>query len=115
VLENDREIIGFINSGATDNVVLSDEAFKELIGHDPAGRCIVIMSVAVHPDYQGQGMANVLMKGFISAMKALNKAEIYLICQDELVALYARYGFELIGPSASAHGGMQWQEMSLAL
>jgi ribosomal protein S18 acetylase RimI-like enzyme len=114
-LENEREIIGFINSGATDNVVLSDEAFKELVGHDPAGHCIVIMSVAVHPDYQGQGMASILMNAFIAAMKALNKTEIYLICQESLVAMYERFGFRLDGPSASDHGGMQWQEMSLRL
>ncbi len=96
VLENESEIIGFINSGATDDVQLSDEDFKELIGHDDNGRCIVIMSVVVHPNYQGQGMAGVLMKHFIDAMKHLDKAEIYLICQTELIGLYEKFGYVLI-------------------
>lgn len=115
VLENDREIIGFINSGATQKVVLSDEEFKELVGHDPEGKHIVILSVVIHPDYQGKGMASKLMNSFIDKMKALGKTDIFLICQSELIDMYARYGFVNLGKSDSDHGGMSWNEMSLSL
>ncbi len=115
VLENDREIIGFINSGATHKVELSDEEFKELIGHDPEGRQIVILSVVVHPAYQGKGFASQLMNHFIDRMKALGKSDIHLICQTELIDMYARYGFVDLGASDSDHGGMCWNEMSLSL
>lgn len=113
ILENENEIIGFINSGATDKVELSDEAFKELIGHDSAGTKIVIMSVVIHPSYQGQGMAGKLMQEFIERMEKLGKTEIFLICQTALIAMYARYGFEYLGESDSDHGGLSWHEMSL--
>ncbi|MEE9328283.1 MAG: GNAT family N-acetyltransferase [Cocleimonas sp.] len=106
VLENSKEIIGFINSGATHEVELSDEAFKELVGHDPDGEYIVIMSVVVHPEYQGEGMASKLMHSFIKAMKQLDKTEIHLICQTELIDMYAKHGFDYLGESASEHGGM---------
>ena len=56
VVEENDKVIGFINSGATDKVELSDEAFKQLIGHDPDGKHIVIMSVVVHPDFQKKVM-----------------------------------------------------------
>ncbi len=115
VLENNREIIGFINSGATQKVELSDEEFKELIGHDPEGKHIVILSVVIHPDYQGKGMASKLMNSFIDKMKALDKTDILLICQSELIDMYARYGFVNLGISDSDHGGMSWNEMSLPL
>lgn len=115
VLENQEEIIGFINAGATHKVELSDEAFKELIGHDPSGQYIVIMSVVIHPKYQGNSYTSVLMKSFIKAMKAMGKAQIYLICQTELINMYAKYGFVHIGESASDHGGLSWHEMSLSL
>lgn len=115
VLENENEIIGFINSGATHKVVLSDETFKELVGHDPDGRYIVIMSVVIHPDYQGQSFTTKLMNHFIAQMKQLNKTSIYLICQTELVEMYAKYGFTHLGESDSSHGGLSWHEMSLAL
>ena len=115
VLENDREIIGFINSGATQKVELSAEEFKELIGHDPEGKHIVILSVVIHPDYQGKGMASKLMNRFIDKMKALGKSDIFLICQTELIDMYASYGFVNLGISDSDHGGMSWNEMSLSL
>lgn len=115
VLENAEEIIGFVNSGATHSVELSDEAFKDLVGHDPSGEHIVVMSVVVHPDYQGKGMAGKLIRSFIDSMKTLGKAEIHLICQTELVKMYAKYGFDYLGESNSNHGGMKWHDMSLKL
>lgn len=115
VLENDREIVGFINSGATRKVELSDEEFKELVGHDPEGEHIVILSVVVHPDYQGKGLAGKLMNSFIGKMKALGKTDIFLICQTELIGMYAGYGFVDLGASNSDHGGLSWHEMSLSL
>ncbi|MEA1913901.1 MAG: GNAT family N-acetyltransferase [Campylobacterota bacterium] len=115
VLENKKEIIGFVNSGATHHVELSNEEFKELIGHDPSGKHIVIMSVVVHPKYQGKGMANKLMSSFIDSMRKLEKTEIYLICQTELIGMYANHGFVHLGESDSQHGGLSWHEMSLTL
>ena len=115
VLEGGGEVIGFINSGATRKVELSDQEFKELVGHDPEGKHIVILSVVVHPTYQGMGMASRLMKNFIYRMKKLGKSDIYLICQTELIDMYAKYGFVNLGASDSNHGGMSWNEMSLSL
>jgi ribosomal protein S18 acetylase RimI-like enzyme len=115
VLENKIEIIGFINAGATHKVELSDEEFKEFIGHDPSGKHIVIMSVVIHPKYQGKSFTSLLMKNFISKMRELGKTELYLICQTELISLYAKYGFVYLGESNSDHGGLSWHEMSLTL
>jgi len=115
VLEFEGEIAGLVNSGATDNVQLSDEAFKELVGHDPSGKKIVIMSVAVHPDFQRKGLAGKLIIEFIAKMKAMAKSEIFLICQTGLIDMYASYGFVYIGVSDSEHGGLDWHEMSLSL
>ncbi|MCG8531580.1 MAG: GNAT family N-acetyltransferase [Desulfovibrionales bacterium] len=115
VLENNSEILGFINAGAAFNVELSDEEFKELVGHDPKGPNIVIMSVAVHPDHQRQGIARMLMDTFIERMTELGKEHIYLICQTELIPMYDSFGFTHLGESDSDHGGLSWHEMSLAL
>jgi ribosomal protein S18 acetylase RimI-like enzyme len=115
VLEVNGEIAGFINSGATHKVELSDEEFKELVGHDPNGEHIVIMSVVVHPDHQGKGFANQLMEYFISKMIKLNKSAIHLICQTNLIGLYTKQGFSYLCESESTHGSMSWHEMSLSL
>lgn len=115
VLEVDKEIVGFINCGACHEVELSDEEFKELIGHDRQGKHIVIMSVVVHPNSQGKGYAGALLENFIQKMKALDKSDIYLICQTNLIELYAKYGFKYICESDSSHGGLSWHEMVLDL
>ncbi|TCS43671.1 GNAT family N-acetyltransferase [Reinekea marinisedimentorum] len=115
VLEQAGEVAGFINGGATDSVQLSDEEFKELIGHDPAGRHIVIMSVVVDPAFQRRGYAQQLMHEYIRRMKHMQKASIYLICQTGLIGFYQSFGYQDLGPSDSDHGGLSWQEMRLAL
>lgn len=115
LLEKDKEIIGFINSGACHEVKLSDESFKEMLGHDSQGKYIVVMSVVIHPDYQKQGFVSLLMKKFIEDMKNLQKEEIFFICKKELVTMYEKYGFKDLGKSSSTHGGVTWNEMSLSL
>ncbi len=115
ILENDKEIIGFVNCGAADKVELSDESFKELVGHHSDGKNIVIMSVVTHPDYQRQGMATRLMKRFIEQMREAGKHKMLLICQTELISMYASFGFVDLGPSESDHGGLQWYEMEMVL
>lgn len=111
VAEVDGAVAGFINSGATFEVQMVDEAFKELIGHDPAGSEVVIMSVVVHPDFQGQGLSRQLLQAFIARMTELGKARIHLMCKERHVPLYERFGFVYVKASASDHGGMAWHEM----
>lgn len=109
------DVVGFINAGCAWDVVMSDEAFKELVGHDPAAPNVVIMSVVVHPDFQGQGYASQLMREFILRMKSMNKQTIHLMCKERHVSLYTRFGYTYIKPSPSDHGGMSWHEMLMTL
>ncbi len=111
VLEHEGSVAGFINCGATDKVDLTSEAFKDLAGHDPNGRRVVVLSVAVHPDFQRRGFAGNLLDAFTERMKARGKASIHLICRTRHIGFYARYGFTYIGPSASQHGERRWHEM----
>lgn len=60
-MELNGEVIGFINAGCAWEVVMSDEEFKELVGHDPDAPNAVIMSVVVHPDYQGKGYSSFVL------------------------------------------------------
>ena len=115
VLEIDNNIVGFINSGATDNVVLSDEEFKELIGHDDNGKDIVIMSVVVDAAFQKNGYASNLLANFIHKMKNLGKSSIHLICLTKHIKLYEKHGFKYIKQSQSDHGGLVWNDMILKL
>ncbi|OBY88406.1 GNAT family acetyltransferase [Pseudomonas sp. AU11447] len=115
IMQLDGEIIGFINSGCAFDVVMSDEDFKELIGHDPAAPNVVIMSVVIDPAQQGKGYASLLMRTFVERMAGLGKRTIHLMCKDRHVPLYERFGYRYVKPSASDHGGMAWHEMVMEL
>lgn len=115
ILEAEGRIVGFINSGCAFDVVMSDEEFKELIGHDPAAANVVIMSVVVDPAEQGKGYSKLLMTEFIRRMTEMGKKTIHLMCRDHHVALYEKMGYRYIKPSASDHGGKAWHEMMMDL
>ncbi|MFJ4345402.1 GNAT family N-acetyltransferase [Pseudomonas sp. NPDC089401] len=115
LLEGPEGIVGFINSGCAHEVVMSDEAFKELVGHDPAAPNVVIMSVVVDTAHQGMGYAKRLMNEFIARMKGQGKQSIHLMCKEQHVELYRRMGYQYVRPSPSEHGGMAWHEMVMSL
>ena len=115
ILETEGQIGGFINSGCAHNVEMSDEEFKDLVGHDPEAPNVVILSVVVDPSHQGKGFSRVLMNEFVAQMRRLGKTTIHLMCKEHHVPLYERFGYRYLGPSGSDHGGMTWHEMSMEL
>lgn len=115
ILEVDGQVVGFINSGCAHDVVMSDEAFKELLGHAADAPNVVIMSVVVDPAHQGKGYATQLMTAFVQRMRGMGKQTIHLMCKEQHVPLYARMGYQYVQPSASDHGGMAWHEMVMTL
>jgi ribosomal protein S18 acetylase RimI-like enzyme len=115
VMEIDGKVVGFINSGCAFDVVMSDEAFKELIGHDPDAPNVVIMSVVIDPVYQGKGYSSLMMRTFVSQIRAMGKKTIHLMCKERHVELYRRLGYRYVKPSPSDHGGMSWHEMVMTI
>ena len=115
VLELESQVIGFVNSGATNKDDISDEAFKALIGHEPTGKNMVIFSVAIQPSFQGNGYSKLLLDSFIDRARQLDKSRILLLCKKNLVSFYERFAFQNCGQSSSRHGGARWTEMRLVL
>ena len=115
VADLNGKIVGMINSGATDKEDITDEDFKDMIGHKNDGNNIVIFSLAVMPEFQGNGISTKLLSRFIETSKNLKKGKILLICKSDLVQYYKDNGFMYGGESNSAHGGFKWHEMHLKL
>lgn len=115
VAEVDGRVIGILNSAATNKDDISDEELKQLIGHDPNGKNMVVFALAVLPEFQKRGIANRLMSRFMEDARQRKKENILLLCKQHLVAYYEKMGFTHVGLSKSTHGGAQWHEMRLAL
>jgi ribosomal protein S18 acetylase RimI-like enzyme len=115
IAESEGEIIGLINSASTDKEDIADEALKDMIGHVKDGGNMVIFSLAVLPEFQGNGISKQLMARFIEVSKVMKREKVLLICKPELISYYQNYGFIYGGKSKSKHGGFEWHEMYMLL
>jgi len=115
VAEQNGNVIGILNSASTNKDDISDEELKQLVGHDPDGKNMVVFALAVLPEYRGQGIARRLMAKFIEEARKLKKENVLLMCKRHLITYYQSMGFEHAGLSKSMHGGAEWHEMKLRL
>ena len=82
VAEVNGQVVGMINSGATNKEDITDDAFKDMIDHINHGKHIVIFSLAVLPEFQGVGISRKLMVKFIEVSRGLKKEKILLMCKS---------------------------------
>ena len=115
VAEWNGHVISILNSASTDKDDISDEELKQLVGHDPNGRNMVVFTLAVLPEYRKQGIARQLMEQFAMETRGLGKENILLMCKRHLIHYYEGMGFEHVSLSKSTHGGAEWHEMRLRL
>lgn len=111
IADLNSEVIGFINSCATNKDDIDNENYKAMIGHNIEGENIIVMSVTITNQHQRKGYASLLMNEFINRMKAIKKEKIYLICKDDMIDFYKNFSFKLLGLSKSQHGGSTWYDM----
>jgi guanine nucleotide exchange factor len=82
--------------------------------HIPEGRSVCIHSVCVDKKYHRQGVALNLLKDYISRLRASGLYDrTLLIAHEELIPLYKKAGFTLVGKSPVTHGPRPWFEMRL--
>ena len=115
VAEVNGKVVAILNSAATNKDDISDEELKQLIGHDPAGKNMVVFALAVLPEVQKQGIARRLMSQFVDEARRQGKENVLLMCKSHLIAYYEGMGFTHTGLSRSTHGGAEWHEMRLRL
>jgi len=113
VLEMDGEIVGHINGCIYDQPELPDELYNDATLHCPNGRYQTVFGLAVAPEYQQQGYASLLLRHLIDVSKARGLLGVVLTCKDGLIGFYQSNGFQHVGPSASGHGGGDWNDMLL--
>ncbi|KAJ3785041.1 acyl-CoA N-acyltransferase [Lentinula aff. detonsa] len=101
---------------------------SSMIQHVPDGSSVCIHSVCVSKEYRRQGVALALLTEYVQRLQLqrrisvqddsetkLEIERILLITHEELIPLYAKAGFELVGESSVKHGERVWYEMMLNL
>lgn len=83
------------------------------------GISICIHSICVDKAWRRQGVATGLLKEFVGRCEKEARDErlkaVLLLCHEELIGLYQKAGFELVGKSSVAHGSRSWFEMKRGL
>lgn len=113
LLEQDGELISFINGMVSDEPDLRDEMYADASLHNEAGAWQMIFGVNTMPQYRRQGMAARVMERVIADAKAQGRKGCVLTCKDRLVHYYETFGFRSEGASDSTHGGVVWYAMRL--
>ena len=81
----------------------------------PEGDTFALLSLAVDPAYQRRGIGELLMRTIVFLCREKGMKRIILACKEEKVRYYEKFGFRLMGKSASGHGGAEWIDMELKL
>lgn len=113
LLEEDGQVVSFVNGMVTDEPLLRDEMFEDAALHNEDGAWQMIFGVNTLPRYRRQGCAARVMERVIADARAQGRKGCVLTCKDQLIRYYETFGFRNEGVSASTHGGVVWYQMRL--
>ena len=111
LLEEEDQLIGFINGMVTHRDTISDDMFAEAALHDDQGSWQSIFGLAVSPQHRKKGYAERLIRHLISVAKQQRRKGVSLTCKEYLIAYYEKLGFCNDGLSQSVHGGEVWYDL----
>lgn len=113
LLEEDGNLISFIDGLVTDESVLRDEMYENAALHDEKGAWQMIFGVNTLPACRKRGCAGQVMERVIADARAQGRRGCVLTCKAALVHYYEKFGYISEGRSASTHGGAEWYDMRL--
>jgi GNAT superfamily N-acetyltransferase len=114
-----RLLIGYTCATLTRQPTLTHDAMST---HEPEGTHVAIHSVCVAPSHRQRGIATALLREYLARLDQAGQQQqqqsarsriesALLIAHPELVPLYERAGFTVVGPSAVVHGAKPWVEL----
>lgn len=109
-LPNTSQLVGFICALLTPESTLTHHA---MTNHVPNSAFVGIHSVCVDDKFRRKGIAVALLKAYTHRLKAEGYEGVKLISHKELIGLYEKAGFELVGLSSVVHGPEPWFEMKI--
>mmetsp|Transcript_29421 Transcript_29421/g.53992 ORF Transcript_29421/g.53992 Transcript_29421/m.53992 type:complete len:163 (+) Transcript_29421:88-576(+) len=110
IAELDGDIIGFVNGTCSKSETLTHNSMSS---HEVDGSTLCIHSVVIQSQLRRRGLALQMLEHYNVFLKqnAPHISRICLICKTNMVSLYSKAGFQMIGPSDVVHGQDPWFEM----
>ncbi|KAK4052711.1 hypothetical protein OIV83_001998 [Microbotryomycetes sp. JL201] len=108
-----QTLVGFVCGTLTDKATLTHDSMST---HVPDAPYVAIHSVCVASSHRRQGIALGLVRDYIARLRSAGRYHgALLIAHDNLIPLYQKAGFELVGKSSVVHGSEPWFEMKADL
>jgi len=117
-LDNKRRLIAYVCATVAATPMITKTSMKEHVSIADGGISICIHSVCVKASWRRQGVAVGLLREFVRRCEEVaddRLRTVLLICHQELIDLYRKAGFELVGRSDVVHGPREWFEMKHVL
>ena len=113
--ENGDRVVTYLNGYCTDKRDLLDEDMDHPeLAHNEDGAWQMFCGMATLPEYQGKGLAQMIMGHAIELARKDGRKGVVLTCKDHLIPFYSRkFGYVHEGLSASTHCGEEWNQMRL--
>ena len=113
LLEQDGEVVSFVNGMVTDEPTIRDEMYANASLHREDGAWQAIFGVNTLPDYRHRGLAGQLLTAAAEDARTAGRRGCILTCKDRLIHYYEKFGYQNQGVSQSVHGGVVWYDMTL--
>lgn len=107
----DNRLVGYCVGPVKEGRYLEDDIFDQVTPNSDKGGFIQLQSLAVAPNFQGQGIGMALLAAMKDLAVAQERRGITLTCHFDLIGYYEFNGFQDEGESPSQHGGSQWFNM----
>ncbi|WIA41274.1 hypothetical protein OEZ86_004878 [Tetradesmus obliquus] len=105
------QLVGYVCGTCSSASSLTHESMSS---HEPGGSLLCIHSVAVAQQHRRHGIASRMLQLYLRYVQGTTAGlqEVRLICKEQMIPLYSKAGFVLLGPSSVEHGQEQWHEMA---
>lgn len=113
LLEEDGQVVSFVNGMCTHEETIRDEMFADASLHREDGAWQAIFGVNTLPAYRRRGYAGRLLTAAAEDAKRAGRRGCILTCKKGLIRYYEGLGYKNQGISKSVHGGVVWYDMTL--
>lgn len=111
VEKSSGKVAGYLNGVSTDREQFSDDFFSDFSLYDENGCNVMLLGLAVLPEYRGRGIARELMMQYEETQRARGRKNLFLTCLEAKVTMYQKMNFRDLGIGDSSWGGKTWHEM----
>ncbi|QMU08375.1 GNAT family N-acetyltransferase [Levilactobacillus suantsaii] len=104
-------IVGFICGPIVTESLVADWMYADAPQNLPHGGHQMVLTVAVAPAAQGQGIGSQLLSALAQVAATRGCTSMALTCLADRIPFYQKNGFRSLGVSQSAHAGETWYDL----